>query len=251
MIQRVETEGDVAVTRIAEHEIWRPSGPVVSHLREDDVAMLEEQSIISMGDASALALFGFATGTWMSATVLGGMLDPAAAVAVAPVVLVFAGLAQFIAGLFAFRRANAMAGTAFCCFGAFNVTVAVSFIMQATMVIPAIPGASLLEGFLLVSFGFIALALTLASLRVNLALVAVLATLCVGYTLSGIPHLIQPAGQGATVIGVIGACFLFASAFFAYYTGMALVVNSAWKRTLFPLMPLSWRTDVPSGAMPG
>jgi len=36
-------------------------------------------------------------------------------------------------------------------------------------------------------------------------------------------------------IGNIGGWFLVASAFFAYYTGMALVVNSSWKRTIFPI----------------
>jgi hypothetical protein len=235
MIGRIDTEGNGGATRVAEHASWMKSGPVVSHLPDDDIAILEEHAVITVADASALGLFGFATGTWMVATVMGGMLPADALIATAPVLLIFAGLGQFIAGLYSYRRANAMAGTAFCCFGAFNVTVALSLILQAAKILPTIPAASLLQGFLLESFGFIALALTIAAMRANIALVAVLGTLCVGYVLSGIPHLSDPAASGPSAIGRIGAWFLIASAILAFYTGMALVVNSTWKQTLFPL----------------
>lgn len=91
-------------------------------------------------------------------------------------------------------------------------------------------------GFMPESFGFISVALTIAALRTNAALVIVLGTLCVGYTLSGIPNLANGAGSaGWDVIQSIGAWFLVASSFFASYTGMALVVNSTWNRTVLPL----------------
>ena len=220
---------------VVEHESWLRSGPVVSHLPDGDIAVLEEQAIIGVADASPLGLFGFATGTWMVATVMGGMLPADALVGTAPVLLVFAGIVQFIAGLYVYRRANAMAGTAFCSFGAFNFTVAVTLLLQATKLIPSTGGASVLQGYLLESFGFIALALMIAALRANAALVAVLGTLCVGYVLSGIPHFVDPNTVTPGATGQIGAYFLLASAFFAYYAGAALVVNSSWKRTVLPL----------------
>jgi succinate-acetate transporter protein len=37
------------------------------------------------------------------------------------------------------------------------------------------------------------------------------------------------------IFGNIGGWVLVASAFFAYYTGMAVVVNSGWNRTIFPV----------------
>ncbi|MGH6890595.1 MAG: GPR1/FUN34/YaaH family transporter, partial [Rhizomicrobium sp.] len=55
---------------------------------------------------------------------LAGAFPASALTATIPVLLIFAGLAQFIAGLFAFRRANVLAATAFCSFGAFNVVTA-------------------------------------------------------------------------------------------------------------------------------
>lgn len=34
--------------------------------------------------------------------------------------IVFAGIGQFIGGLYAFRRVNALSGSAFCSFGSYN-----------------------------------------------------------------------------------------------------------------------------------
>ncbi len=221
--------------RVAKHASWTKAGPVVSRLPDDQIAVMEERAVTTVGDPSILGLWGFATGTWMVATVMGGMLTSAALAETAPVLLVFAGLAQFIAGLWAYRRANALAATAFCCFGAFNVTVAMTLLLQASKVLPMDASGSLLLGFLLESFGFIALALMLAAMRANMALVVVLGTLCVGYVLSGIPHLTGLAATTPGVLGSLGAYFLMASAFFAYYTGAALVVNSTWGRAVLPL----------------
>jgi succinate-acetate transporter protein len=205
-------------------------------MREEEIVALEEQAAATMGDSTTLGLWGFATGTWIVGTVIAGVFPQNAATGVAPVLLVFAGLAQFIAGLFAYRRANSLAATAFCCFGAFNVTVAMIYLLQARGILATTGDPIVLEGFLLESFGFIALALCLAALRANMALVAVLGTLAVGYALSGIPMLANAVGQdGWGVIGSIGGWFLVASAFFAYYTGMAMVVNSSWKRTVLPI----------------
>lgn len=54
--------------------------------------------------------------------------------------------------------------------------------------------------------------------------------------LAGIPDLTDLIGNGRLgSVGNIGGWFLVASAFFAYYTGMAVVVNSSWQRTIFPI----------------
>lgn len=219
-----------------EHATWTKSGPVVSHLPDEQIAALEDQATATVGDPTTLGLWGFATGTWIVGTVIAGVFSPDAFAGTAPVLLVFAGLAQFIAGLFAYRRANALAGTAFCCFGAFNVTAAFLFLLQAMKLLPMTGDAAVLQGFVLESFAFIALALTLAALRANMAVVSVLLTLAVGYALSGIPNLANAVGQpGWGTISAIGGWFLVASALLAYYTGMAMVVNSTWKRTVLPI----------------
>lgn len=219
------------VVPLPKHESWTKAGPVVSHMDESEISMVSERAVASIADPSALGLFGFATGTWMTGTIIAGLFPESAFTAVIPVLLVFAGLTQFIAGLFAFRRANILAGTAFCAFGAFNVTTAMVFGMQAGNVLAMSGPPVVQQGFLLLSFGFIALVLTVAALRTNAALVLVLATLCIGYVLSGLHEVFSPL----TTVGEVGGWFLIASAALAYYTGAALVVNSSWNTTILPL----------------
>lgn len=225
---------EVAVERVPKHATWTKAGPLVSRLPDDQIAVMGARTVGTVGDASTLGLWGFATGTWIVATVMSGQLPASALGFTIPVLLVFAGVVQFIAGLLSFRRANVLAGSAFCCFGAFNTTVAVA-LLAAAQPIAANSSASILLGFLLVSFGFIAFALSIAALKTNAALVAVLITLCAGYTLSGIPHFTNPTATAPDLVAQIGGYCLMASAFFAYYAGMALVVNSTWGRALLPL----------------
>lgn len=222
------------VATLIRRENWTKSGPVVSRIPEDEIEGLEDRAAATVADSTALGLWGFATGTWIVGTVLAGEFPANALTATIPVLLVFAGLAQFIAGLFAFRRANVLAATAFCSFGSFNVLTALLFAMQARGILTTTGDPLILQGFVLLSFGFIALALTLAALRTNAGLIVTLFTLAVGYTLPGIAAL-SGANIAGHVIGQIGGWFLVASAFFAYYTGAALVVNSTWKQTVLPV----------------
>jgi len=86
-----------------------------------------------------------------------------------------------------------LAATAFCSFGAFNVLTAAFFAIQAHGVLTTTGDPMMVQGFVLLSFGFIALTLTLAALLTNAGLVVTLGLLAVGYVLSGIPNsLLQP-----------------------------------------------------------
>jgi succinate-acetate transporter protein len=231
-----------------ERETWTKAGPIVTRMPDDEVLALEERAMATVGDPSPMGLWAFATGTWIVGTVIGGAFGaPAAATtqaaaapvvniftAVVPVLLFFTGVAQFIAGLFAYRRASPLMATAFCCFGAFAVSAAFAFLLQAWGLLPTpMAGSSqVLLGFLYESFGFIAFALALAAMGVNTTTVLWLATLCVGFVLAGIPNLAEAQTGGWMVIGNIGGWFLVASAFFAYYLGMALIVNSCSRRVV-------------------
>jgi uncharacterized protein len=234
-----------------ERETWTRAGPVVARIPDEEILALEERAMATVGDPSPMGLWAFATGTWIVGTVIGGAFGgPAAAsaqagaagtahafstfFAVVPVLLFFSGVAQFIAGLFAYRRASPLMATAFCCFGAFAVSAAFGFLLQAWGILPTPIGghSQVLLGFLFESFGFIAFALALAAMGVNTTTVLWLATLCVGFVLAGIPNLAAVQTGGWMVIGNIGGWFLVASAAFAYYLGMALIVNSCSRRVV-------------------
>ena len=161
-----------------------------------------------------LGLWGLATGT---CTVFAGVFPASATGATIPVLLAFSGIAQFIAGLYAFRRTNVLDSTAFCAFGAFNVLTAGLFAMQLRGALPAGGDPMVLQGFVLLSFGFISLALTLAAMPTNLGLVATLRLRTVGYTLTGIVALYGTTAIGQHLLGDIGGWFLVGSALVAFY----------------------------------
>lgn len=61
---------------VEKHQFWTTGGPVVSRLPDPEIEALEGRASATMGEPATLALFGFATGTWMAATVFGGFISP-------------------------------------------------------------------------------------------------------------------------------------------------------------------------------
>jgi uncharacterized protein len=241
-----------SVDRVREvhvHPTWTTGGPVITRMPDDEVLALEERAMASTGDSSPLGLWAFATGTWIIGTVFGGVFGapfeaatgagahaPAAGgaahfIAVIPILLIFGGVAQFIAGLLSYRRASTLMATAFTCYGAFAVLAATTFLLMSGGALSVAGGSLVIWGFLLESFGFITLALTIAAIGTNLALVLMLGALTVGFVLAGIPNLAGMTTGGWVVIGNIGGWFMVGSAACAYYLGMAILVNSSWKRS--------------------
>lgn len=228
---------DVAEMRdsilVNKHQAWTPAGPVVSRLPTPEIDALEGRTMATVAEPSTLSLFGFATGTWMAAVVFGGFISPAVELPLAPVLILFAGLAQFIGGLYSFRRANVITANAFCCYGAYNTIVGTIILMEGAGFMSRTVGTPTILGWLNCTFAFISLAYAAASLSRNLVSVAVFGALMFGYALVGISQFFVQGLPG--VAGAGGACLLVAS-FFAFYLGLAMVVNSAFRRTLLPLL---------------
>ncbi len=153
-----------------------------------------------------------------------------------------AGIAQFIVGLYAFRRANALNATAFTSFGAFNTTLGTMLLLEVVGAVSPQSGSHEMLGFLLELFAFVALGLAFAALRRNLVLLCLLATLCIGYALTGVSQfMLTPANAaraGGAVLGPVaaaGGALLLASSFFAYYLGLTLLVNSTRNCLVLPI----------------
>jgi hypothetical protein len=212
-------------------EQWTQGGPVKTVIESAQIATLESTSEARIGDAGAMGLFGFCVGTTVIAWVLSGWAAmPASLIAAVPSLLVFAGVGQFIAGLYAFSRTNSWAGTAMCSYGANNVIIAMYIWMQAAGAIPTNASNMLLLAVDLFCMGYISLALTIGALRLNFVYALTTGMLIAGYTLPGIQFL------GANrELGILGGYFLLAASFFAFYAATAIVVNSSWKREVLPL----------------
>jgi succinate-acetate transporter protein len=215
-------------------EQWTQGGPVKTAIESTAVEQLETTSEARIGDAGAMGLFGFSVGTTVIAWVLSGWAAmPGSLMAVVPPLLVFAGIGQFVAGLYAFSRTKSWAGTTMCSYGANNVIIATFIWMQVGGLIPRTPSNMLLLAVDLFCMGYISLALMVGALRINLIYVLTTASLVAGYTLPGIQFL------GAhRELGILGGYFLLAASFFAFYAATAMIVNSAWRQEVLPLFSL-------------
>jgi hypothetical protein len=211
--------------------MWTKAGPVVSGMPADAVEELRERSEASLGDPTALGLLGFAVGTLLIGIPLSGVMSLNNIPASLPAVLVFAGISQWVAGIAAFRKGNTFAGTAMGAYGANNVLVATYFLFRSVGVFPKNFANTELLGVELICFGYISLILAVAAIAVNFEFFGILATLVPGFTLVGISNVGAPA-----VVGDIGGWFLIVSAGLAFYGASAVVINSAFKRRLLPLL---------------
>lgn len=212
------------------HEFWTKAGPIASSLPELEIRTIEERHQAELGEPAALGLFGFATGTTVVAFVISGIVPSTSLIAAVPVLLIFAGIGQFVAGLYALMKGNTFAATAFGSFGANNVVVAAFAWMMQGGLIPDSPANRLLMAIGLLCFGYISLMLALAAMRVNPTFTLVVAALVPGYTLAAFPWF-----GGSAVVGTIGGIFLFIAAALAFYAASAVVINSTFERAVLPL----------------
>lgn len=218
------------------HGVWAKGGPVFSHLSDETVHALEGRTIASFGDAATLGMWSFATGAWITGLFQSDLLPTEQISLLFPVLLVYAGLVQFVAGLLLFRRNNSYLATVACSFGAFNLTRSVLLLAQNRGIVPPGGVGFVLEGCLMESFAYIALSLFIGTLRENVVAVLILICTFTGFALGGLPFLTnQTSSEVWAHAGHIGGYFLFGSGFFAYYGGTALLVNTAWRRIVLPI----------------
>jgi succinate-acetate transporter protein len=194
---------------------------------------------------SILGLAGFAGATFIVASNIAGWWGtPTSGLVLAPFAAMFGGLAQFVAGMWAYRARDAIATLAHGTWGAFWLAYGILNMLLATHVLAApTPWYHNPE----VGFWFFALAITtgiaaFAATAESIGLVAVLSTLAAG---SGIL-------AGAYIFGSLGwahvaGWVLVFSAGFAWYTVLSMVMLAATGRTVFPLGKYKKEANVPGG----
>jgi succinate-acetate transporter protein len=192
---------------------------------------------------SILGLAGFASATFVVASNLAGWWGtPTSPLALAPFAAMLGGVAQFMAGMWAYRARDAIATLAHGTWGSFWLAYLILNILVGTHVVAQpTPWYHNPE----VGFWFFALAITtaiamLAAFAESLGLVAVLGTLAAG---SGIL-------AGAFIYGshgwaeVAGWVFVV-SAGCAWYMVLAMVLIAASGRTILPTFRFSKAANVP------
>lgn len=222
-------------------ERWTPAGPIRGPLASDIIAQEAERSASTVGEPAPLGLFGFAAATFTLSAINAGWFNAATALYAMVPLIIFGGVVQFLAGMWAYRKGDTFAATAFGSFGGFNATYGVySLLKQAGLIVGPGAGAGVV-GVFLICLGLIAGMLALAACWKNMALVGVLGCLMVAYVLLGIGMI---ASGSALMMHVGGWAGLVASVL-AFYTGGAIVVNSISARSILPLGPA-----LPAGGEP-
>ena len=152
----------------------------------------------------------------------------------------FGGLAQFLAGMWAYRARDGIAtamhgmwGSFWLAFGILNLLVAVGAITLPTGAFPE-------AGFWFLVLGGITALGALAALAESAALFTVLTSLAVGSGFLAI-HYLTGVGWWQTA----GGWILIGSAISAAYTAGAMMLEGAWGRVVLPLGKYEKAANVP------
>jgi hypothetical protein len=192
----------------------------------------------SIGDPAPLGLAGFGLTTLILMVIDIGWLNGGATIGVLALAAAYGGLAQFVAGLWAFRRGNTFSGTAFCSFGAFWLSYVLFVWFFGAKIGSTDPSVSTLQvangfvGLFLLSWGIFTAYMAVASLAASKMVTVVFVLLAITFVLLAIGAWGDDApGAGFTRIGgVVGLLTAIA----ALYTSFADVTNATWHRVVLP-----------------
>ncbi|MER7890534.1 GPR1/FUN34/YaaH family transporter [Micromonospora sp. NPDC094482] len=200
-------------------------------------------SLQPVAPPSILGLFGFAAATFVVATNLAGWYgDTNTPSFLFPFAAFTGGLAQFLAGMWAYRARDGLATAMHGMWGAFWLAYGVLFLLVALGALtPPTPFVAL--GYWFIALAAITWSGAVAALAKNLSLALTLIALAAGATA-------QAIGQLADISGwrTLGAYFFIASAVVAWYTATAMMLEATYGRAVLPLGML--RAPSRPGAQP-
>lgn len=180
-------------------------------------------------DPAPLGLAGFALTTFVLSFVNADILKLSEIKVVLGLAVFYGGLAQFAAGMWEFRKGNTFGALAFSSYGAFWGSFAGILFWYGP---PSTSAAQNAMGVYLLAWGIFTAYLTVASMRVSGAVMAVLAFLTATYIILAIGWF----ANNSTVIhagGYVG----IVTAVLAWYASFAGVTNATWQKTVLPTWP--------------
>ncbi len=175
---------------------------------------------------SILGLYGFAGATFMVAANMAHWYGtPNSPLYLAPFVIMFGGLAQFLAGMWAFRARDGVATAMHGMWGSFWIAYGILQLMFVSGRVAQPAGPFMELGYWFIILAAITWVGTYAASAENKGLVLVLAFLAAGSTTSAIGLMTGPEW----LMILTGYLFMI-SAVCAWYTATALMVNEAQGR---------------------
>jgi succinate-acetate transporter protein len=199
---------------------------------QDTALRTPENPVPLVGDPAPLGLAGFGITTLLLSLINAQILPETDTVLVMSLALTFGGLAQLLAGMWAFRRGNTFAGTAFTAYGAFWF----SFYLLVVVFLPLVPKAagandvSNFIGWYLLAWGIFTAYMFIASLAGARAVQLVFFLLAITFVILAIGDFAAPAKSVTQIGGIVG----LATAAAALYASFADVANANFKRRVLP-----------------
>ncbi len=184
-------------------------------------------------DPGPLGLAAFAMTTFVLSMFNANLVDGKGVPVVLGLALAYGGVAQLLAGMWEFRTGNTFGAVAFTSFGAFWISFWALNVFYAKEITGNVGHA---VGLYLWAWAIFTAYMTVAALRVNLAVLTVFVLLTITFVLLAI----GAVGAHETVThwgGYLG----LATAAAAWYASFAAVVNSTFGRVLLPVVPLARR----------
>lgn len=182
-----------------------------------------------IADPGPLGLGAFALTTFVLSCVNSGLVDKSMEPIVFGLALIMGGGAQIIAGVWEFAKGNTFGATAFTSYGAFWISF--WWLTGPGGNAKAIPAAHVggAVGLYLLAWGIFTAYMTVAALKVNLAVLTVFVLLTATFFLLSFGN-----SQANTTLVHAAGWFGLATAAAAWYTSMAGVTKSTFGRAVFP-----------------
>ncbi|MHB1499670.1 MAG: acetate uptake transporter [Candidatus Dormibacteria bacterium] len=191
--------------------------------------MHTQEATPAIADPAPLGLAGFGVTTMLLSFINAGIIGAGATTAVLPMAAAYGGLGQLLAGMWAFKRGNTFAATAFTSYGCFWFSYYLLVGVWAKSVTPA--DASPIIGLYLFMWGVFTAYMFVASLGGTRAVQVVFALLTLTFLVLGVGAWGWGGGTGLTHIGgYLGILTAIA----ALYTSFADVTNATFKRVVLP-----------------
>ena len=179
-----------------------------------------------LANPGALGLGGFALTTFLLNVVNSGLISGDNLGMILPIGIFYGGLAQFLAGMWEFKRGDTFGATCFSSFGAFWMAVALMIILEDIGVIPPVPREGM--AVLFIAWGIFTAYATIASLKVNKAVTAIFVTLVILFFLLA-------AGEWNATVHKIAGYEGILCALIAWYTSAGVLINTLFGREVVPL----------------
>jgi succinate-acetate transporter protein len=180
---------------------------------------------------SILGLYGFAGATFIVAAYLADWYGGTnTALFLFPFAAIFGGVAQFSAGMWAYRARDGLATAMHGMWGSFWIAYGILYLLFATGTLTPPTGTFPALGFWFIVLAAITWAGTVAAIADNALLVTVLGLLAAGSTVAAVGYLTV----GHVLPDIAGYLFIGA-ALCAFYLATALMLEESFGRPMLPI----------------